>query len=105
MMKAKGHCVIKENIYHDRFTHISELSRMGADITLKKNIAYIRGVDEIYSAPVMCTDIRASAGLIIAALCSKGLTEISRIYHIDRGYDSIENKLTTIGADIKRIKG
>ena len=105
MLKAKGDCIIKENIYHDRFTHISELSRMGADITLKNNIAYIKGVDEIFSAPVMCTDIRASAGLIIAALCSKGVTEISRIYHIDRGYDGIENKLTSIGADIRRIKG
>ena len=104
MLKAQGDCTIKENIYHDRFTHISELSRMGADIRLKKNIAYIHGVDEIYSAPVMCTDIRASAGLIIAALYSKGETEISRIYHIDRGYDSIENKLTSIGANIKRIK-
>ncbi len=104
MLKAKGDCIIKENIYYDRFTHISELSRMGADITLKNNTAHIKGVEEIYPAPVMCTDIRASAGLIIAALCSKGETEISRIYHIDRGYDSIENKLTSIGANIKRIK-
>ena len=77
---------------------------MGADISLKNNIAYIKGVHEIYPAPVMCTDIRASAGLIIAALCSKGETEISRIYHIDRGYDGIENKLTSIGANIRRIK-
>ena len=104
MMKARGDCTIKENIYYDRFTHISELSRMGADIKLKNNIANIKGVDEIYSAPVMCTDIRASAGLVIAALCSTGETEISRIYHIDRGYDSIEKKLSSIGANILRIK-
>jgi len=104
MIKAKGASAIKENIYHDRFTHISELLRMGADIKLKNNIAYITGVEELFSAPVMCTDIRASAGLVIAALCSNGETEISRIYHIDRGYENIENKFSDIGGSIKRIK-
>ena len=103
MIKAKGLSIITENIYHDRFTHISELLRMGADIKLKNNAAYIRGVDELFAAPVMCTDIRASAGLVIAALCAKGKTEISRIYHIDRGYENIENKFSDIGAEIKRI--
>jgi len=102
MIKAKGLSIITENIYHDRFTHISELLRMGADIKLKNNVAYIKGVDELFAAPVMCTDIRASAGLVIAALCAKGKTEISRIYHIDRGYENIENKFSDIGAEIKR---
>ena len=105
MIKAKGSSSIKENIYHDRFTHISELSRMGADVKLNDNIAYVRGVDDLYGAPVMCTDIRASAGLVIAALCAKSQTEISRIYHIDRGYENIENKFSIIGASIKRIRG
>ena len=103
MIRAKGKSEIRENIYSDRFTHISELLRMGADITLNKNIALIRGKKNLYSAPVMCTDIRASAALIIAALCAKGSTEISRIYHIERGYEEIEKKLRKLGADIQRI--
>ena len=103
MIKAKGKSQIKENIYHDRYTHISELIRMGAQIKLKDNIAYIEGVESIYSAPVMCTDIRASAALVISALYAKGDTEISRIYHIDRGYEKIENKFSKIGGDIKRV--
>ena len=77
---------------------------MGADIKLNDNIAFIRGVDDLYGAPVMCTDIRASAGLVIAGLCAKGQTEISRIYHIDRGYENIESKFSNIGASIKRVK-
>ena len=84
-------------------THISELLRMGADIKLKNNVAHITGVNELFAAPVMCTDIRASAGLVIAALCANGETEISRIYHIDRGYENIENKFSDIGAMIKRV--
>ena len=103
MIKAKGKSQIKENIYHDRYTHISELIRMGAQIKLKDNIAYIEGVKNIYSAPVMCTDIRASAALVISALYAKGDTEISRVYHIDRGYEKIENKFSEIGGDIKRV--
>ena len=104
MMKAKGKSIIKENIYFDRFTHISELNRMGGDISLRDNVATIIGGRRISSAPVMCTDIRASAALIISALCAEGETEISRIYHIDRGYEDIENKLKKLGVDIKRIK-
>ena len=77
--------------------------RMGADITLKENIATIHGREKLYPAPVMCTDIRASAALVISALCAKGKTEISRIYHIDRGYENIELKLKKVGADISRI--
>ncbi len=103
MSVSKGISTIKENIYKDRFTHISELMRMGADITLKENIATIHGRERLYPAPVMCTDIRASAALVISALCAKGKTEISRIYHIDRGYENIELKLKKVGADISRI--
>ena len=103
MMLAKGESTIKENIYLDRFTHISELNRMGGKISLKDNIATVKGDVVLSSAPVMCTDIRASAALIIAALCAEGTTEISRIYHIDRGYENIENKLRGIGVKIERI--
>ena len=105
MIKANGNSSIKENIYLDRFTHISELLRMGADIKLKHETAYIRGVREIFAAPVMCTDIRASAALVISALCSKGKTEISRIYHIDRVYEKIEKKFSLLGAHIERLSG
>ena len=105
MIKARGASKIKENIYHDRYTHISELIRMGAKIKLKDNIAYIEGVENIYSAPVMCTDIRASAALVISALYAEGDTEISRIYHIDRGYENIENKFSKLGGIITRVTG
>ena len=102
MTISKGKSTIKENIYKDRFTHIPELMRMGADITLKDNIATINGKEKLYSAPVMCTDIRASAALVISALCAEGKSEISRIYHIDRGYENIELKLKKVGAIISR---
>ena len=105
MMIAKGKSTIKENIYIDRFTHISELNRMGGSISLVDNVATIRGGNLLSSAPVMCTDIRASAALIIAALCAKGETEVSRIYHIDRGYENIEHKLKEVGVSIERVSG
>ena len=104
MSISDGTSVIKENIYNDRFTHIAELNRFGAEISLRENIATISGVDCLYGAPVMSTDIRASASLIIAALMSNGESTISRIYHIDRGYDKIEDKLSSCGMDIKREK-
>jgi len=104
MIKANGNSIIKENIYSDRFTHIPELIRMGANIKLENEIAYIEGVKEIYSAPVMCTDIRASAALVISALASSGESEVSRIYHIDRGYENIEEKFSNLGANIERVK-
>ena len=103
MSKAKGNSIIKENIYNDRFTHIPELLRMGANIKLKNETAFIKGIEEIFPAPVMCTDIRASAALVISALASKGESEISRIYHIDRGYEEIEQKFSRLGANIKRV--
>ena len=104
MCLAKGTSTIKENIYFDRFTHIMELNRLGCNIKLEDSIAIIEGDKSLVGADVMSTDIRASAALIIAALCAKGVTKISRVYHIDRGYDKIEKKLTTIGAEIFRKK-
>jgi len=104
MCLAKGISTIKENIYYDRFTHIMELNRLGCNIKLEDSVAIIEGDRGLIGADVMSTDIRASAALIIAALCAKGTTKISRVYHIDRGYDKIEEKLTNIGAQINRKK-
>ena len=104
MTKAKGQSTITEEIYTDRFTHIAELSRFGAHIRLINNQAIIKGMKILKGAPVMSTDIRASASLILAALSSEGTSSITRVYHIDRGYDKIEEKLTTLGARIKRVK-
>ena len=104
MTKAKGQSTITEEIYKDRFTHIAELSRFGAHIRLINNQAIIKGMEILKGAPVMSTDIRASASLILAALSSEGTSSITRLYHIDRGYDKIEEKLTTLCARIKRVK-
>ncbi len=103
MTIADGKSIIIENVYKDRFTHIAELNRFGAKIDIKHNYAYIEGVRQLKGAPVMSTDIRASASLIIGALSAEGNSQISRIYHIDRGYEQIELKLKKIGANIKRI--
>jgi UDP-N-acetylglucosamine 1-carboxyvinyltransferase len=103
MTKAKGSSIITEEIYNDRFTHVAELSRFGAHIELISNKAYIQGYDILKGAPVMSTDIRASASLIIAALSAEGESSVSRIYHIDRGYEEIENKFANLNADIIRI--
>ena len=104
MTKAEGQSTITEEIYTDRFTHIAELSRFGAHIRLINNQAIIKGMEILKGAPVMSTDIRASASLILAALSSEGTSSITRVYHIDRGYDKIEEKLTTLCARIKRVK-
>ena len=100
---AEGLSVVKETIFENRFMHISELERMGADISVDGRIAVIRGNTKLSGANVMATDLRASASLILAGLVADGITEISRVYHLDRGYDSIENKLSALGADIKRV--
>lgn len=84
--------------------HVSELMRMGADITIQGGSAVVRGVPSLNGAQTMATDLRASASLILAALVAKGTTEISRVYHIDRGYENIEKKFSALGADIKRVK-
>ena len=104
MTLANGKSKVTDNVYYDRFSHVPELNRFGANIKLKKNTAYIKGVKEIIGAPVMSTDIRASASLVIAGLAAKGKTEINRVYHIDRGYENIEEKFRQIGADIWREK-
>lgn len=103
MSLAEGTSVINETIFENRFTHVAELRRMGADIRTDGRTAIIQGVPKLSAAPVMATDLRASASLILAGLAAEGQTVISRIYHLDRGYDNIEGKLSALGADIKRV--
>lgn len=105
MAVADGASVITENIFDNRLMHVQELNRMGADIRLEGNRAIVNGMESLSGAPVMATDLRASVSLILAGLVSKGETEISRVYHLDRGYEHIERKLSDLGADIQRIKG
>jgi UDP-N-acetylglucosamine 1-carboxyvinyltransferase len=100
---AEGTSVITDTIYLDRFTHVPELQRLGAQIELKGNSAVVKGVEVLQGAPVMATDIRASAALVIAALVAEGETRISRIYHLDRGHEHLEKKLAKLGADIERV--
>ena len=100
---ADGISIIKENIFENRFMHVQEMTRMGADIRLEQNCAIISGINELIGASVMATDLRASASLILVGLAANGTTEIERIYHIDRGYDCIEEKLQQLGADISRV--
>ncbi len=99
---ADGSSVVTERVFENRFMHVPELQRMGADITLSGRSAHIRGVPKLMGAPVMATDLRASAGLVIAALAARGDTVVNRVYHIDRGYERIEAKLRGLGADIRR---
>jgi UDP-N-acetylglucosamine 1-carboxyvinyltransferase len=101
---ADGTSVITDTIYVDRFTHVPELARMGANIELKGNVAIIKGVPGLSGAPVMATDLRASAALALAALVAEGETKISRIYHLDRGYERFDEKLTKLGARVERIR-
>ena len=103
MTKAESDSVVTDTVYHDRFSHVAELNRFGADIRVLKNVASIKGKADLVGAPVMSTDIRASASLIIGGLMAKGKTEISRVYHIDRGYENIEEKFSSLGADITRL--
>ena len=102
MTLAKGSSMITDTVYHDRFSHVPELNRFGANIKVENNTAFVRGVDALVGAPVMSTDIRASASLIVAGLAAKGRTEVSRVYHIDRGYEQIEDKFRSLGANIWR---
>ena len=101
---ARGNSIVVETIFENRFMHVLELQRMGADISLSGNTAYITGVKKLQSAPVMATDLRASAALVLAGLVADGETRIDRIYHIDRGYECIEDKLTLLGAKVARIE-
>ena len=102
---AKGTGVISETVFENRFMHVHELQRMGADIRLEGNTAVTRGVTKLTAAPVMATDLRASASLVLAGLVANGDTEVDRIYHIDRGYEGIEEKLSKLGAKIRRVPG
>ncbi|HJL96339.1 MAG: UDP-N-acetylglucosamine 1-carboxyvinyltransferase [Gammaproteobacteria bacterium] len=100
---AKGNSTVTETVFENRFMHVQEIARMGGNITLKGNTAVIQGISKLKGAPVMATDLRASASLVLAGLVAEGSTTIDRIYHIDRGYERIEEKLKLLGADIERI--
>ncbi|MCJ8502148.1 UDP-N-acetylglucosamine 1-carboxyvinyltransferase [Desulfatitalea alkaliphila] len=105
MSVARGSCLITETIFENRFIHVSELHRMGADITVTGNVALVKGVSRLSGAPVMATDLRASACLILAGLIAENTTEVNRVYHLDRGYESLERKFQQLGAAIRRVKG
>jgi UDP-N-acetylglucosamine 1-carboxyvinyltransferase len=101
---AKGTSVITETVFEKRFAHIGDLIRMGADIKVEGHSAIIKGVKKLSAAPVMASDLRGGAALVLAGLVAEGITELSRIYHLDRGYVKLEDKLNSLGADIKRVK-
>lgn len=103
MTLARGQSIIQETVFENRFMHAAELKRMGADITLEGRTAIVRGVDLLSGAPLMATDLRASASLVLAALAAKGESVVSRVYHIDRGYEFMEKKLSRLGAAIRRV--
>jgi UDP-N-acetylglucosamine 1-carboxyvinyltransferase len=105
MCFARGESVITETIFEHRFMHVPELLRMGASVALRGNTAVVQGVDQLHGASVMATDLRASASLVIAGLVAADETEVRRVYHIDRGYERIEEKLRALGARIERVKG
>ena len=104
MSITEGISVITEKIYPDRFMHVSELNRMGAEVKREGPYAIVHGIKQLSGAPVMASDLRASAGLILAGLVAKGKTEVSRIYHLDRGYEHLDLKLKSLGAKIERAK-
>ncbi|MFQ5665898.1 MAG: UDP-N-acetylglucosamine 1-carboxyvinyltransferase [Candidatus Binatia bacterium] len=105
LARADGRSVISETIFDNRFMHVLELNRMGADIKVESNSAIVRGTATLSGAPVMATDLRASVCLVLAGLAAEGVTEVSRVYHLDRGYARIEEKLSGLGADIRRVPG
>jgi UDP-N-acetylglucosamine 1-carboxyvinyltransferase len=102
---AEGVGTVAETIFENRFMHVPELQRMGADIRIDGHVAVCHGVERLTAAPVMATDLRASAGLVLAGLVARGETLVDRIYHLDRGYETMETKLSTLGANIQRIAG
>lgn len=104
MTGASGTSVIRETVFENRFMHVQELVRLGADIRIEGHNAVVSGVERLKGAPVMATDLRASASLVLAGLVAEGKTELSRVYHLDRGYDSLDGKLSRLGADIERVK-
>jgi UDP-N-acetylglucosamine 1-carboxyvinyltransferase len=104
LAKSNGISVVTETVFPHRYMHVSELKRMGADIELNGPTAIVRGVERLSGAPVMASDLRASAALVLAGLCADGVTEVNRVYHIDRGYELIDDKLNQLGAHIERVK-
>ncbi len=105
MTLAEGESVIKETIFENRFMHAPELMRLGADIAVHGGEARVRGVEHLDGAPVMATDLRASVSLVIAGLAARGETVVNRVYHLDRGFERLEEKLAACGAVIRRVKG
>ena len=105
MTRAEGTSIIRETIFENRFMHVQELARLGARVRLEGDTAYVDGVDKLTGAPVMATDLRASVSLVIAGLAAEGETVVNRIYHLDRGFERLENKLSRCGARIERISG
>ncbi len=102
---AEGTGIVRETVFENRFMHVLELQRLGADIRLEGNSVVIKGVERLTAAPLMATDLRASACLVLAGLVAQGETVIDRVYHIDRGYENIEEKFRQLGADIRRLVG
>jgi UDP-N-acetylglucosamine 1-carboxyvinyltransferase len=105
MTLADGESVVRETIFENRFMHVPELSRLGADISVSGGEARVRGVDRLEGAQVMATDLRASVSLVIAALAAQGETIVDRVYHLDRGFERLEAKLSACGAKVRRIRG
>jgi UDP-N-acetylglucosamine 1-carboxyvinyltransferase len=103
MTLTPGLSIITERIFESRFMHVSELARLGADIAIEGPSAIVKGVPKLSGAPVMASDLRASAGLVLAGLAAEGETEVNRIYHVDRGYERIDAKLRALGANIERV--
>jgi UDP-N-acetylglucosamine 1-carboxyvinyltransferase len=104
MCLGDGFSIISETIFENRFMHVAELRRMGARIDVSGNTAAVKGVPKLSGAPLMATDLRASASLVLAGLAASGTTEVLRIYHLDRGYEALEHRLSSLGADISRVK-
>ncbi len=105
MTVADGAAMVTETIFENRFMHVPELARMGANVTLHGGSALVRGVGRLTGAPVMATDLRASVSLVLAGLAASGETIVNRIYHLDRGYERVEEKLAACGAEIERVRG
>jgi UDP-N-acetylglucosamine 1-carboxyvinyltransferase len=101
---GEGSSLVTETIFENRFMHVLELRRLGADITVDGKAAVVKGVTELSGAPVMASDLRASAALVLAGLVARGSTEVQRVYHLDRGYERLEEKLAPLGARVRRVK-
>jgi UDP-N-acetylglucosamine 1-carboxyvinyltransferase len=105
MLKSQGTATVTETIFENRFMHVPELMRLGANIRIEGNTVVVTGVDHLVGAPVMASDLRASASLVLAGLVADGETELNRVYHLDRGYETMEKKLSGLGAGVRRVVG